>query len=127
MKNLISYQTKSDGLALVSFADYAVSHSGNRGVVPVDGGHRAEFAVDALDDFENDFSRRVIERAGGRFVAQQNVGLFGDGAGDGDRRIIARENDSDAPSDRPFPELPPPPLDFGRLAEESLLFRRDKV
>ena len=47
-----------------------------------------ELLVDAGDGFEHHDAGRQIQRAGG-LVAQQDVGLLGDGAGDGHTLLLA--------------------------------------
>ncbi|MFM1942992.1 MAG: hypothetical protein RI897_1974 [Verrucomicrobiota bacterium] len=47
----------------------------------------AEFAVDALDGFEDDDTGADVEGAGG-FIAEEDFGAFSDGAGDGDALLF---------------------------------------
>jgi hypothetical protein len=51
-------------------------------------GRRAELAVDPRDGLENDDPGGDVQRAGG-LVAEQDVGAFGDGPGDGDSLLFA--------------------------------------
>ena len=60
----------------------AVGHFGHGGVVGDDDGQGAEFAVDALHGLQNGDAGGDVERAGG-LVAEQDLGFFRDGAGDG--------------------------------------------
>lgn len=76
------------GDVAVAHVDDAVGHAGDVCVVGDDGGGGAELAVDAIDGFEDKDARFGIEGAGG-FVAEQDGGTFGDGAGDGDPLLLA--------------------------------------
>lgn len=67
--------------------DHAVGHVGHHGIVGDDDGEGAEFAVGALDGFEDDDAGLDVESAGG-FVAQQHGRAFGDGASDGDALLF---------------------------------------
>lgn len=76
------------GKLAVGHGEHAIGHFGEHGVVGDDDGEGAEFAIDTLDCFENEDAGFYIEGAGG-FIAEQNVGAFGDGAGDGDALLFA--------------------------------------
>ncbi len=76
------------GDVTVAHVDDAVGHAGDIGVVGDDGGGGAEFAIDAIDGFEDEDAGFGVKSAG-RLVAEQDAGALGDGAGNGDTLLLA--------------------------------------
>ncbi len=71
--------------------DHAMGHVRDRGIMGNDRSCGPEFAIDPVDRLEHDYARLYIERSG-RFVAQQDVGLLGDGPRNGHPLLLPPES-----------------------------------
>src|SRR5512136_870960 len=63
-------------------ANHAVGHGGDGSIVSDYDGDCLQLTIHAIENFENNFSGRVVERTGG-FVAKQYLGPLDDGARNG--------------------------------------------
>jgi len=66
----------------------SIGHSGNVHIMGDNGRCRAQLAINPFQRFQHYDTRLGIKRTRG-LVAQQNLRIFGDGAGDGNALLLA--------------------------------------